>query len=210
MTALGVVGGIRFNPPPTPDEVVHIHKPLSYMSWHGEVSNYEHGSIYWTWGMVVCNALTALGGRGYLVGPPPIDWVVHARYHQPTQEPIFNARIFTGILHVGDYSWWYMAWQHLSWVGVFASPPTPQLGRAHARIYWPTWAWHDVERPISMIMAISILNFKHIFEIILSDNFLRLMFAYTTRAVYLTLSFKFWNLFIKFTWNYILPIHGQK
>jgi hypothetical protein len=43
--------------------------------------------------------------------------------------------------------------------------------------------------------AISKLNFKHnnIFEIILmdKDNFLRLMFAYTTSDVYLTLMFKF-------------------
>ncbi len=27
--------------------------------------------------MVACNALTALDGRGNLVGPPPINWVVH-------------------------------------------------------------------------------------------------------------------------------------
>jgi hypothetical protein len=82
MTVLGVGGGIRFNPP-TPDEVMHVSAPffLRGLKWRG--SKDERASINCTWAMVTCNALTALGGRGYLVGPPPIDWVVLARYHLP-------------------------------------------------------------------------------------------------------------------------------
>ncbi len=38
----------------------------------------EDGSIYCMWAMIMCYALSALGGRGYLVGPSPIDWIVHA------------------------------------------------------------------------------------------------------------------------------------
>jgi hypothetical protein len=33
----------------------------------------------------------ALGGMGYLAGPPPIDWVVHACYHPPNLNLILNA-----------------------------------------------------------------------------------------------------------------------
>ncbi len=52
-------------------------------------------------------------------------------------------------------------------------------------------------------------NFKikfqtYIFEIILNDNFLRLMYAYTTSDVHLTLSFEFRNLSIKISCNYYL------
>jgi hypothetical protein len=43
--------------------------------------------------MVMCNASSALGGRGHLVGPPPIDWVVHARYHLPTQYSITISKL---------------------------------------------------------------------------------------------------------------------
>jgi hypothetical protein len=125
---------IRFNPP-IPNEVLQVRPPSSYVGWRGEASNYEHGSIYWTWVMVACKALTAFGGRGNLVGPPPINWVMHARHYQPTQEPIFNSRIFTGVLNVGDYLCCYVAWQHLAWVGVFARTPLPPDLVVHVRAF---------------------------------------------------------------------------
>jgi hypothetical protein len=91
-------------------------------------------------------------------------------------------------------------------------PPPPRLCRARTRACWPTCAWerqtHTVHGRWSRAesskesIAISKLNFKDIyFKIFLNGNFLRLMFAYTTSDVYLTLRFKFWNLCIKFSWN---------
>ncbi len=155
--------GVFVSTPPPPDKVMYVRRPSSYKGWLGEASNYEHGSIYWTWAMVKCNALTALGVGEYLVGPPPVYWVVHACYHLPTRETIFNVRIFTGVLQMGDYSRHYMAWQHLAWVGVFARAPLPP----------PDWVLHvrafiglrgpDTEMPILTIMTFSKVNFKHIY-----------------------------------------------
>jgi hypothetical protein len=52
--------------------------------------------------------------------------------------------------------------------------------------------WMGMERPYANVHGNFKIKFQtYIFEIILKDNFLGLMFAYTTSDVYLTLRFKF-------------------
>jgi hypothetical protein len=100
-----------------------------------------------------------------------------------------------------------LAW-HLVEGGIDSPPPFHRLGR-EARTIRPRGHW----RGFTVFMAISKLNFKHmyIFEIIINDkdNFLRLMFVYPTSDVYLTLMFKFeiystnFREIITYAWPYI-------
>jgi len=56
-----------------------------------------------------------------------------------------------------------------------------------------------MERPINDHGNFKIEFQAYLFEIFFNDNFLRLMFVYTTSDVYLTPKFKFWNLYVKFS-----------
>jgi hypothetical protein len=67
-TVLGVGGGLV---PPTPDKVVHVRMPFFPRGVDVKRPQVKHWSH-------------AIGGRGCLAGPPPIDWDAHARYHPPT------------------------------------------------------------------------------------------------------------------------------
>jgi hypothetical protein len=67
-----------------------------------------------------------------------------------------------------------------------------------------------VERPYINVHGNFKIKFQtEIFEIIFMDDFLRLLFAYTTRDVYLTLRFKFeiystnLRVIIAYPWPYI-------
>jgi hypothetical protein len=74
-------------PPPTGSSCTYAH--LLADKEHGEASKDEHGNIYYMLAIVACNDSTALGGRGYLVAPPPpIHWVMHAWDHLPTHYSI--------------------------------------------------------------------------------------------------------------------------
>ncbi len=95
--------------------------------------------------------------------------------------------------------------------GICQDPPAPRLGRGCTRAFWPTVRGTDVERSSTNVHSNFKIKFQtYTFQIILKDNFLRLMFAYTTSDVYLTLRFKFWHLSIKFSWNYYLSMALNK
>ncbi len=144
----------------------------------------ERGQQVWPVSLVRI-VLTALGGRGYLVGPPPIDWVMHTCYHPPTQEQIFNVRIFTGAFHVGYQACQYGHDITCRGLGYLPGPPSHPLTGSCTYV-----CFFDPLHVGPTFMAISKLNFKHIFEIILNDNFLKLMFACTPSDIDLTLRFK--------------------
>jgi hypothetical protein len=81
----------------------------------------------------------------------------------------------------------------LTWhlvAGGIAGPTFHRLGRAGTD-HSPTWRWRGFTVYVQGNFKIKFQTY--IFEIILKDkdNFLRLMFAYTTSYVYLTLMFKF-------------------
>jgi hypothetical protein len=95
VTTLGVGGGLV---PPSPRQGRACMHAILPMWTEVKASSHKHGSILYTgcgrWSRAMLPSDLALGGRGYLAGPPPIDWVVHARYHPPILNLIFNA---TGI-----------------------------------------------------------------------------------------------------------------
>jgi hypothetical protein len=65
-----------------------------------------------------------------------------------------------------------------------------------------------VERPYANVHGNFKIKFQtYIFEIICKDNFLRLMFAYTTSDVYLSLRFKFWNIIVWFDYQIFVVHH---
>ncbi len=72
-------------PPPTGSSFTYVHL-LADMDM--ERPQRMSMATYTMLAMVAWNASTALGGRGHLVAPPPIHWVMHACYHLPTQYSI--------------------------------------------------------------------------------------------------------------------------
>ncbi len=77
------------SPPPPPPEVMHVCTPFSLRGLKYKRPQVISKAVYTgrgRWSRAILQPDLALGGRGYLAGPPPIDWVEHACYHPP----IFN------------------------------------------------------------------------------------------------------------------------
>jgi hypothetical protein len=131
--------------------------------------------------------------------PPPPHWVVHVRTPFDLRWiDVERSQTMSMVVHVYMYYTWVM-------VGCEAS--TSLGGRGHLVGPLPS---------TRLFMHIIICRhniqtqFQTYFEIINNSYFLRLMFVYTSSDIYFTPRSKFWNLYIKFSWNCYLFMASKK
>ncbi len=119
---------------------------------------------------------------GVFISTPPPLTLRRGRAHAAAICPMWA--MWRGLRYVGGGpSTWLGIW----WQGVLLAPPSTDWGVQERTIRPRCVAWRS--------LTISKLNFKHTYSIEITfynkDNLLRLMFAYTTSDVYLTLMFNF-------------------
>ncbi len=151
--------------------------------------------------MVTCSVLTWLGTwwKGEF-GWPSSHWLGHAH-------TLPSAHLK---LNIQCKEMW-RAWHTWRGQGSLPVPPCPPTGSCMYMHYRLTRVWRDVERPRSMTIAISKLNFKHVylklfvFFVIASTDFC-LCTQLTMSISLLGLNIEFiYQIFVK-----LIPIHGLK
>ncbi len=85
-------GYLPWPPPPPPDWIVHVSAPFGLRGmWRG-LKWLAWQYIYSMWALLCATLWLKLVGEGN-GRPPPIDWVVHARYHLPTQYSVTISKL---------------------------------------------------------------------------------------------------------------------